>query len=61
MLDKCFLPMYNVEEITKHIVCLSGLVLTQRGSILPLHLAVCYRKVKSMKSLLSAGADPEER
>ncbi|XP_008313321.1 ankyrin repeat domain-containing protein 61 isoform X3 [Cynoglossus semilaevis] len=30
------------------------------GSILPLHLAVCYRKVKSMKSLLSAGADPEE-
>lgn len=53
--------MYNVEEITKHIVCLSGLVLTQGGSILPLHLAVCYRKVKSMKSLLSAGADPEER
>ncbi|XP_076007985.1 ankyrin repeat domain-containing protein 61-like [Genypterus blacodes] len=30
-------------------------------SIPALHLAACYRKVKSMQSLLSAGADPERR
>ncbi|XP_058476759.1 ankyrin repeat domain-containing protein 61-like [Solea solea] len=29
--------------------------------ILPLHLAACYRQVKSMQSLLSSGADPEVR
>ncbi|XP_070782848.1 ankyrin repeat domain-containing protein 61-like [Enoplosus armatus] len=30
-------------------------------AILPLHLAASYRRVKSMQSLLSAGADPEMR
>ncbi|KAM3859534.1 ankyrin repeat domain-containing protein 61-like [Diretmus argenteus] len=31
------------------------------SSILPLHLAASYRRVKGMESLLSAGADPEMR
>lgn len=35
--------------------CLQGL------AILPLHLAASYRRVKSLESLLSAGADPEIR
>lgn len=40
---------------------MSCLVLPQGLAILPLHLAASYRKVNSMQSLLSAGADPEMR
>ncbi|XP_070847576.1 ankyrin repeat domain-containing protein 61-like [Chaetodon trifascialis] len=36
-------------------------VLWKGLDILPLHLAASYRRVKSMQSLLSAGADPEMR
>lgn len=36
-------------------------VLPQALSIPPLHLAASNRRVKSMQSLLSAGADPNMR
>ncbi|XP_054454767.1 ankyrin repeat domain-containing protein 61-like [Anoplopoma fimbria] len=38
-----------------------GEVLWKGLATLPLHLAASYRRVKSMQSLLSAGADPEMR
>ncbi|XP_070707822.1 ankyrin repeat domain-containing protein 61-like [Pempheris klunzingeri] len=39
----------------------SGQVSWKGLAILPLHLAASYRRVKSMQSLLSVGADPEMR
>eukprot|EP00063_Salmo_salar_P060381 XP_014035216.1 PREDICTED: ankyrin repeat domain-containing protein 61 isoform X2 [Salmo salar] len=36
-------------------------ILSKGLAILPLHLAASYRRVKSLESLLSAGADPEIR
>uniref|UniRef100_A0A6Q2XQJ2 Ankyrin repeat domain 61 n=1 Tax=Esox lucius TaxID=8010 RepID=A0A6Q2XQJ2_ESOLU len=47
-----FLIFYNMFSLVH---CLQGL------AILPLHLAACYRKAKSLESLLSAGADPDIR
>lgn len=38
-----------------------GKVFWKGLAILPLHLAASYRRVQSMQSLLSAGADPEMR
>ncbi|XP_071319627.1 ankyrin repeat domain-containing protein 61-like [Trachinotus anak] len=38
-----------------------GKVFWKGFAILPLHLAASYKRVTSMKSLLSAGADPEMR
>ncbi|KAJ7984682.1 hypothetical protein DPEC_G00357280 [Dallia pectoralis] len=36
-------------------------IISKGLAILPIHLAACYRKVKSLERLLSAGADPEVR
>ncbi|XP_062298935.1 ankyrin repeat domain-containing protein 61-like [Scomber scombrus] len=41
--------------------CSPGKVFLKGLAILPLHLAASYRRVQSMQSLLSAGADPEIR
>uniref|UniRef100_A0A673AIF5 Uncharacterized protein n=2 Tax=Sphaeramia orbicularis TaxID=375764 RepID=A0A673AIF5_9TELE len=56
-LSKTYGSNYFIEihSISKRKIFLKGI------SMYPLHLAATYRRVKSMKSLLLAGADPEIR
>ncbi|CAB1338316.1 unnamed protein product [Coregonus sp. 'balchen'] len=53
-------PVNEPVQIWKYCTVFSTLQ-RQGLAILPLHLAASYRRVKSLESLLSAGADPEIR